>query len=121
MLEQVLASPLVPAAWRALIEKRLGRPLEPFDIWYNGFRPRGSHTEAQLDEIARQQLPDARGLRRRTSRSMLAGLGFTPERARYLAAQHRRRPGARLGPRHGARSMRGDAAPTCARASARTA
>ena len=23
-----------------LIEQRLGRPLEPFDIWYNGFRPR---------------------------------------------------------------------------------
>jgi hypothetical protein len=39
MFEQVLASPLAPRVG-ALIEKRLGRPLEPFDIWYSGFRPR---------------------------------------------------------------------------------
>ena len=30
----------------ALIESRLGRPLEPFDIWYNGFKARGAYTEA---------------------------------------------------------------------------
>ena len=40
MLEQVLTSPLIPRA-AALIQSRLGRPLEPFDIWYNGFRARG--------------------------------------------------------------------------------
>ena len=39
MLEQVLTSPLVAQAAQ-LIQTRLGRPLEPFDIWYNGFRPR---------------------------------------------------------------------------------
>ena len=56
MLEQVLASPLVPKV-AALIEKRLGRPLEPFDIWYAGFKPRGKYTEAQLDEIVRKKYP----------------------------------------------------------------
>src|SRR3977135_1983105 len=58
MLEAVLASPLVPRVG-ALIEKRLGRPLEPFDIWYNGFRPRGQYTEAQLDEIVAKRYPTA--------------------------------------------------------------
>src|SRR5262249_28394233 len=35
MLEEVLSSPLVPRV-AALIAKRLNRPLEPFDVWYNG-------------------------------------------------------------------------------------
>jgi hypothetical protein len=38
MLEQVLTSTLVPQIAN-LIETRLGRPLEPFDVWYAGFRP----------------------------------------------------------------------------------
>ncbi|MBD0326121.1 MAG: hypothetical protein ICV68_06815, partial [Pyrinomonadaceae bacterium] len=58
MLEEVLSSPLVPQVAR-LIESRLGRPLEPFDIWYNGFRPRGTYTEAQLDEIVAKRYPTA--------------------------------------------------------------
>src|SRR5262249_17921711 len=37
MLEQVLTSPLVAQTGK-LIQSRLGRPLEPMDIWYNGFR-----------------------------------------------------------------------------------
>ncbi len=61
MLEEVLSSPLVPRV-AALIESRLGRPLEPFDIWYNGFRPRGQYTEAELDAIVEKKLSDRRGL-----------------------------------------------------------
>ena len=61
MLRQVLASPQFAAIGR-LIEKRLGRPLEPFDIWYNGFRPRQTHTEAELDAMVRRQYPDGRRL-----------------------------------------------------------
>src|SRR5216684_7366561 len=38
MLEQVVTSPLV-AQVAMLIESRLKRPLEPFDVWYSGFRP----------------------------------------------------------------------------------
>ena len=82
MLEQVLSSPLVPKV-AALIEQRLGRKLEPFDIWYNGFRPRGAHTEAQLDEIVRQRYPTAEAYRADMP-SLLGKLGFTRERAEYL-------------------------------------
>src|SRR5207253_1928253 len=56
MLESVLTSPLVPRVAK-LIESRLGRKIEPFDIWYNGFRPRGQYTDAQLDEITKKKYP----------------------------------------------------------------
>jgi hypothetical protein len=84
MFERVLTSPLAPKV-AALIESRLGRPLEPFDIWYGGFRPRGRHTEAQLDEITRKKYPTAESYHQDMPR-MFQGLGFSPERAKYLAA-----------------------------------
>ena len=84
MLEEVLTSPLVPRIAR-LIEKRLGRPLEPFDIWYNGFRPRGTYSEAQLDEIVRKRYPTADAYKRDMP-NLLRGLGFSAERADYLAS-----------------------------------
>lgn len=83
MLEQVLSSPFVPRV-AALIEKRLGRPLEPFDIWYNGFRPRGAYTEAQLDEVVRKKYPTAEAYKAGIP-SLLVNLGFSLERAEYLA------------------------------------
>lgn len=84
MLEQVIASPLVPKVAK-LIERRLGRPLEPFDIWYSGFRPRSAYTESQLDEITRKKYPTPEAYHRDMPR-MFEALGFTPERARYLAS-----------------------------------
>ncbi|MFB3825736.1 MAG: hypothetical protein ACE15B_03170 [Bryobacteraceae bacterium] len=83
MFERVLTSPLVAKVAR-LIEQRLGRKLEPFDIWYNGFRPRGKYTEAQLDEITRRKYPTPEAYHRDMPR-MFQALGFSPERARYLA------------------------------------
>ena len=56
MLEEVLSSPLVPRV-AALIAKRLGRPLEPFDVWYAGFKPRGAHSEEELDKITKWRGP----------------------------------------------------------------
>jgi len=84
MFEQILSSPLILRAAR-LIQQRLGRPLEPFDIWYNGFRPRGQYTEAQLDEIVRKRYPNADAYKRDMP-NLLMKLGFSKERADYLAA-----------------------------------
>lgn len=85
MLEQVVSSPLVPKI-AALIQKRLGRPLEPFDIWYNGFLPRGSYTEAQLDEICRKRYPNAAAYSKDMPR-LLEALGFAKDRAEFLASR----------------------------------
>jgi hypothetical protein len=82
MLEQIVASPLVPRVAK-VIEKRLGRPLEPFDVWYNGFRPRAAYTEAQLDEITRKKYPTPEAYHQGMA-ALFEQLGFTPERAKYL-------------------------------------
>ena len=84
MLEAVLSSPLVPKV-AALIESRLGRPLEPFDVWYDGFRPRGSNTEEQLDAIVRKRYPTAEAYKADIP-NLLVHLGFSKEKADYLAA-----------------------------------
>jgi hypothetical protein len=83
MLEQVVSSPLAPRVGE-LIQTRLGRPLEPFDIWYDGFRARGKYTEAQLDAIVSRRYPTAEAYRKDIP-NILLKLGFTPEKAQYLA------------------------------------
>jgi len=83
MLEAVLSSPLL-ARTAELIEARLGRPLEPFDIWYNGFRPSGTYSQAQLDEITRARYPTADAYAADIP-NLLVGLGFDEARAAELA------------------------------------
>src|SRR2546428_1506901 len=85
MLEQVLTSPLVPPIAK-LIESRLGRPLEPFDIWYNAFRPGSKYSESELDAIVAKKYPTAADYQKDIP-SLLMKLGFSPERAQYVA-QH---------------------------------
>lgn len=84
MLKDVVTSPHVPRVAK-LIEKRLGRKLEPFDIWYAGFRSSGAYSEAQLDEITRKRYPTAAAYKQDMA-NLLVKLGFTKERAEYLAA-----------------------------------
>src|SRR6266576_4261920 len=83
MLEQVLTSPLVPQVAK-LIESRLGRPLEPFDIWYNGFRPDSRYSESELDAIVAKKYPTAEAYQRDIP-NLLLKLGFSPERAQHVA------------------------------------
>ena len=82
MLESVLSAPEL-AQVASLMQKRLGRPLEAFDIWYNGFRPRGTYTEAELDAITRKRFPSPEAYRNDIP-TILASLGFKPERSAYL-------------------------------------
>ena len=83
MLERVLTSPLVPQVAK-LIQTRLGRPLEPFDVWYNGFRPGSKYTEAQLDEMVAKRYPTPEAYQKDIP-NLLVKLGFSPERAQYVA------------------------------------
>jgi len=83
MLEQVLTSPLVPQVAK-LIQSRLGRPLEPFDIWYSGFRPGSKYTEAELDQIVAKKYPTAEAYQKDIP-NLLMKLGFPPDRAQHVA------------------------------------
>jgi hypothetical protein len=82
LFETVLTAPLGRQVG-ALVAERLGRPLEPFDIWYVGFRPRGAHTEAQLDAITKSATRRRR-LRRRHAAH--------PARPRLLRGERARSP-----------------------------
>lgn len=42
----------------AYISKQLGRKLEPFDIWYNGFKSRGGLPEEQLTAMTASKYPN---------------------------------------------------------------
>jgi hypothetical protein len=84
LLEEVLSSPLVPQV-AALIEQRLGRKLEPQDLYYAGFLNRAKYPEAQLDAMTRKRYPDAAAYKRDIPR-LLRGLGFSPEKAAWLDA-----------------------------------
>ena len=84
ILEQVVSSPQV-AKVAALIQKRVGRPLEPFDVWYNGFRAKSKFSEAELDQIVSKKYPTPEAYRADIP-NLLVKLGFPKERADYIAA-----------------------------------
>jgi hypothetical protein len=50
MFGKLLSSPQVKKV-AILIRKRLGRKLQPFDIWYNGFKGNAAINEEELDKI----------------------------------------------------------------------
>src|SRR5947209_15609252 len=80
LLTQVLDSPLVPRVAK-LIEKRLGRPLEPFDIWYDGFVEK--QPEGDLSGRTRKRYPTPDAYKKDLPR-LFEALGFSPEKARFL-------------------------------------
>ncbi|MGM0597402.1 MAG: hypothetical protein ACQES9_10230 [Myxococcota bacterium] len=67
----------------ALIKARLGRDLEPFDIWYDGFKTRGTIPESKLDELTRSKFPNPEALYKHLP-GFLEQLGFTPEKSRKI-------------------------------------
>jgi len=83
MLVDVCSSPLLQEV-AAIISERLGRPLEPFDIWYAGFKPRGAYRQAELDALTRERFPSAEAFGAALP-EILGDLGFSPERARFVA------------------------------------
>jgi hypothetical protein len=85
MLEDICGSPQVNDVAK-VIEQRLGRKLEPFDIWYNGLRPASSVSEAELDAITRQRYPNPAAFDQDLP-NLLKRLGFSEERATFLASK----------------------------------
>ncbi|MCA9680074.1 MAG: hypothetical protein KC464_33895 [Myxococcales bacterium] len=82
LLVEILSSPLVAEAAKE-IEHRLGRPLEPQDIWYEFGG--GDVPEAELDAVTRKRYPTADAFARDLPR-ILGDLGFSRDKATFLAA-----------------------------------
>ena len=90
----------------ALVRKRLGRKLEPFDIWYDGFKARGQIPEARRDEAVRAKYANLAAFKADVP-NVLVRLGFTEDKARYLAGKIEGDPARGAGHAMGA-GMRGD-------------
>jgi hypothetical protein len=79
------SSPLVKEV-ASLIKKRLGRNLEAFDIWYDGFKARGLIPQDQLDKIVKEKYPNSEAFHADMP-NILIKLGFTKEKAEFIASK----------------------------------
>ncbi|MDA3843587.1 MAG: hypothetical protein PF588_04350 [Candidatus Kapabacteria bacterium] len=70
----------------ALIKKRLGRDLRPFDIWYDGFKSRSSISEDDLDKQTMSKYPNPAAVHADLD-DILVKLGFTIEKAQFIASK----------------------------------
>lgn len=66
-----------------LIEARLGRKLEPFDIWYDGFKARSFVNEDELTAKTRALYPTVESVQNALP-LWLVKLGFTPGKAKFI-------------------------------------
>jgi hypothetical protein len=69
-----------------LIKQRLGRDLQPFDIWYNGFSPNQSISEEKLDKILNEKYPTKEAFEKDLP-NILGKLGFSTDKAEFIASK----------------------------------
>jgi len=85
MFKNILSSP-VTARTAEFISERLVRPLRPFDIWYNGFKPSGTYQESDLDRIVSRRYPTPQAFDADLP-NLLRRLGFSAGTADFLASK----------------------------------
>ncbi len=84
LLTSILTSPLAHSVAR-IIEHNLQRPLEPFDIWYNGFRTQIAVNEKELDTIVQKKYPTAEHFTADIPR-ILRTIGFEENESQWIAS-----------------------------------
>jgi len=91
-----------------IIEKRLGRNLRPYDIWYDGFKAHSIISQDKLNTLTARRYPDP-GAFEADMPNMLTKLGWSKERANYLSSKITVDPARGSGHAWGA-SMKGEKA-----------
>ena len=92
-----------------LINKRLGRNLEPFDIWYDGFKARSGIPAEKLDEVVGKTYTSAQAYQNEIPK-MLTNLGWSKEKAQFFADRIRIEGARGSGHAWGAEMREGDVA-----------
>jgi hypothetical protein len=69
-----------------LIQARLGRDLEPFDIWYDGFKSRSNINEDELNKITQAKYPNPAAFQADLP-NILKRLGFGADKAEFIASK----------------------------------
>lgn len=70
-----------------LIASRLGRNLEPFDIWYDGFKSRSSISEDELSAKTQKLYPNKEAFASKGMPSILSQLGFPKDKANFICSK----------------------------------
>lgn len=70
----------------AIISSRLGRNLQPFDIWYDGFKSRSNINEEELSVITRKRFPDASAFAKELP-IILVKLGWDKNTAEWISSK----------------------------------
>jgi len=85
LLRNFLSDPVIASTGK-LISRRLGRPLQPFDIWYSGFQAQSAFPANMLDSLTRAKYPNPMALQKDLP-SILTKMGFPVSEASYIG-QH---------------------------------
>lgn len=85
LLRNFLSDPVIASTGK-LIARRLGRPLQPFDIWYSGFQAQSDFPADMLDSLTRAKYPNPMALQKDLP-SILIKMGFPASEASYIG-QH---------------------------------
>ena len=85
LFEEYLSNPLM-AKIAAYIEKKLNRPLQSFDIWFNRFSDKQGLDESKLDAITQKRYPNNKAFETDIPR-ILNELGFSKEDAAFIGSK----------------------------------
>ena len=69
-----------------VIEKRLGRKLQPWDIWYDGFKTRSTLDIDKVDQILKDKYPSKTAFENDLP-NILVKLGFNADSAQFIASK----------------------------------
>ena len=69
-----------------MIRTRLGRELQPFDIWYDGFKPRSNYSPEKLDKIVNKKYPSKDAFEKDIP-NILVKLGFSFNKAAEISSR----------------------------------
>lgn len=85
MFVELVSSPVAKQV-ADLIKKRLGRDLQPFDIWYDGFKSRSMINQDELTLKTRAKYPNPEALQADIPR-ILGQLGFDGNKAKEIGSR----------------------------------
>jgi hypothetical protein len=89
-LHRLLSDPVFKKVGK-LIEQQLGRPLQPFDIWFNGFQEQFAFSSDFLDSLTKARYPTPMALENDLP-NILTRMGFPEKDANMIGNQASVRP-----------------------------
>ena len=85
MFKEFVSSPVVKEV-AGIVKSRLGRDLEPFDIWYDGFKSRSNIKEDDISLKTRKLFSNTSDFQKYIP-NILKKFGFTPDKANDIASK----------------------------------